>query len=247
MCRHLAYIGPPTTLQSLLIDPAHSLAQQSWAPRLQISGIMNVDGFGVGWYEHGSSGETPARYRRDRPIWTDSGFSDLARVTSSPAILAAVRSASPGLPFGEAACAPFVHERWLFSLNGSLEGYPDKAAPLLDHLDPTRLLGMEAATDSALLWLLVQTQLDRGAALGDALGSVAHVAAQHCDGRLNFLLTDGVEIAATAIGNSLFWRRTNDSIVVASEPHDDEEGWTRVPDQSLLTASLADGVTVMSL
>ncbi len=247
MCRHLAYIGTPITLQSLLIDPAHSLVEQSWAPRLQISGIMNVDGFGVGWYERESSGQTPVRYRRDRPIWTDAGFSDVARVASSPAILAAVRSASPGMPFGEAACAPLAHERWLFSLNGALEGYPDKAKPLLDHLDPTRLLDMEAATDSALLWLLVQARLDGDASLGDALASVARVTSQHCDGRFNFLLTDGVEIAATAIGNSLFWRGADDSIVVASEPHDDEEGWTRVPDQSLLTASLADGVMVMSL
>lgn len=247
MCRHLAYVGSPITLQSLLIDPVHSLVQQSWAPRFQISGIMNVDGFGVGWYQRDSSGQTPARYRRDRPIWTDAGFSDLARVTSSPAILAAVRSASPGLPFGEAACAPFAHERWLFSLNGSLEGYPDKAAPLLDHLDSARLLQMEAATDSALLWLLVRAQLDGGAALGDALGSVARLTTAHCDGRFNLLLTDGVEIAATVIGNSLFWRTTSDSIVVASEPHDDDEGWTRVPDQSLLTASLVDGVTVVSL
>ena len=35
MCRHLAYLGPPTTLAELLLHPPHSLLRQSWAPRRQ--------------------------------------------------------------------------------------------------------------------------------------------------------------------------------------------------------------------
>jgi len=30
MCRHLAYLGAPRSLQSLVIDPPHSLYEQSW-------------------------------------------------------------------------------------------------------------------------------------------------------------------------------------------------------------------------
>ena len=33
MCRHLAYLGPPATLRSVLIDPPHGLYRQAWAPR----------------------------------------------------------------------------------------------------------------------------------------------------------------------------------------------------------------------
>ena len=62
MCRHLAYLGPPATLRSLLCDPPHGLATQSWAPRRQQHGTVNVDGFGVGWYAPGDP--EPARYRR---------------------------------------------------------------------------------------------------------------------------------------------------------------------------------------
>ena len=29
MCRHLAYLGPPASLRSLLIDPPHSLYRQA--------------------------------------------------------------------------------------------------------------------------------------------------------------------------------------------------------------------------
>ena len=62
MCRHTAYLGPPATLASLLIDPPHSLYRQAWAPRRQRHGTVNADGFGVGWYADGDP--VPARYRR---------------------------------------------------------------------------------------------------------------------------------------------------------------------------------------
>ena len=47
MCRHLAYLGPPMTLQSLLLDPPHSLLRQSWAPRMQRHGTVNALGVNV--------------------------------------------------------------------------------------------------------------------------------------------------------------------------------------------------------
>ena len=63
MCRHLAYLGPPVTLASLLYDPPHSLLRQSWAPRMQRHGTVNADGYGVGWYQPDVRPE-PARVRR---------------------------------------------------------------------------------------------------------------------------------------------------------------------------------------
>ena len=89
MCRHLAYLGPAATLRSVIIDPPHGLYRQAWAPRLQRHGTVNADGFGVGWYAPGDP--DPARYRRAEPIWGDESFADVARVTRSSAVLAAVR------------------------------------------------------------------------------------------------------------------------------------------------------------
>ena len=80
MCRHLAYLGPPATLRSVLIDPPHGLYRQAWAPRRQRHGTVNADGFGVGWYA--PDDPDPARYRRAVPIWGDESFADVARVTS---------------------------------------------------------------------------------------------------------------------------------------------------------------------
>ena len=122
MCRHLAYLGPPATLRSVIIDPPHGLYRQAWAPRRQRHGTMNADGFGVGWYAPGDP--DPARYRRAGPIWADESFADVARVTRSGAMLAAVRCATPGTDLGAAAVAPFASGRWLFSHNGVVDGWP---------------------------------------------------------------------------------------------------------------------------
>jgi glutamine amidotransferase len=56
-------------------------------------------------------------------------------------------------------------------------------------------------------------------------------------GRFNFLLTDGRVITATAAGDTLCYRVADHAVVVASEPGDDEPGWTEVPDGSVVTAT----------
>jgi gamma-glutamyl hercynylcysteine S-oxide hydrolase len=239
MCRHLTYLGAPVTLRAVIVEPAHGLYTQAWAPRFQQHGTVNADGFGVGWYAAGDP--EPARYRRAGPIWADESFADLARVTRSGAIMAAVRDATPGSAAGAAAAAPFASGRWLFSHNGRVDGYPQSAAGLAGTLPAEALLGLEARVDSALLWALVLDRLRRGLAPGEALADTAGLLrAAGVTGRFNFLLTDGDMIAATAAGDTLFCRRTRDAVIVASEPGDEEPGWTEVPAGSLLTATAGD-------
>jgi gamma-glutamyl hercynylcysteine S-oxide hydrolase len=234
MCRHLAYLGPSATLRSVLIEPPHGLYRQAWAPRRQRHGTINADGFGIGWYAEGDP--VPARYRRGIPIWGDPSLPDLARVTRSAAVLAAVRDATPGTAVGEQAAAPFASDQWLFSHNGALEGWPDSAAA---HAPAARtLLSLEAMVDSAFLWALVLEWLQAGAAMDTALAAViTAVEAGGGAGRFNFLVTDGTAIAATAWGDTLWYRRSAESVVVASEPGDDQPGWTEVPDRHSLTAT----------
>jgi glutamine amidotransferase len=240
MCRHLAYLGPPASLRSLLIDPPHSLYRQAWAPRRQRHGTVNADGFGVGWYADGDP--VPARYRQSVPIWGDPSLPDITRVTRSVAVLAAVRSATAGTALGAAAAAPFGAGPWLFSHNGRLDGWPGSAMVIAS---PAALLALEAMVDSAFLWTLVLGRLRAGSALGAALAqATAAVEAAGGTGRFNFLLTDGHAIAATACGDTLWYRQAGTgpsaSATVASEPSDDEPGWAEVPDRHLLTATAGD-------
>ncbi|MFG3344117.1 ergothioneine biosynthesis protein EgtC [Streptomyces sp. NPDC048018] len=241
MCRHLAYLGEEVPLGELVLRPPHSLERQAWEPRTQSSGVVNADGFGVGWYAEGDP--VPARYRRAAPIWGDLSFADLARVVRTGALLAAVRGATlPGAD-GEAAAAPFAAGRWLFSHNGAVPGWPGSLVPLAAALPAAELLDLPARTDSALVWALALHRLRAGDAPERALADTVREVAEAAPGaRLNLLLTDGATITATAWGNSLWYLTGPGRTVVASEPYDDDPRWTEVPDRTVLTASGADVV-----
>jgi glutamine amidotransferase len=123
-----------------------------------------------------------------------------------------------------------------------LDGWPQAAAGLAATLPAGSLLGLEARVDSALLWALVRHRLELGLGACEALAdTVAVLRAAGLTGRFNFLLTDGRMIAATAAGDTLFYRQSPGSaaptVVVASEPGDDEPGWTEVPDGSVVSAT----------
>jgi glutamine amidotransferase len=235
MCRHLAYLGPPVPLSDLLFAPPHGLVEQSWAPRdMRGGGTVNADGFGVGWY----APDGPVRYRRPTPIWSDTTLPGLAAAIRSTAVLAAVRSATVGMPVTEAAAAPFGEGRRLFSHNGVVTGWPGSVAKLASGLPTTDLLTFDAPTDAALLWALVRDRLRAGADLAESLGGVVTEVDRAAPGsRLNLLLTDGVTIAATAAGHALSVRRRAADVVVASEPFDDDPGWQPIPDRTLLVAT----------
>ncbi|MFI8423940.1 ergothioneine biosynthesis protein EgtC [Streptomyces sp. NPDC085479] len=241
MCRHIAYLGDPVALGELLVRPPYALLRQAWAPRTQSSGVVNADGFGVGWYA--DRDPVPARYRKTGPIWGDLSFADLARVVRSGALLGAVRGATlPGAD-GEAAAAPFGSGPWLFSHNGAVPGWPGSLTPLAAALPAAELLDLEARTDSALLWALVLHRLRSGQGPGDALAGTVMAAAEAApEARLNLLLTDGDQIAATVWGNSLWCLSGPGRVAVASEPYDDDPRWREVPERTLVTATRAEVV-----
>lgn len=236
MCRHLAYLGPPVTLASLLFAPPHSLLRQSFAPLdMRGGGTVNVDGFGAGWY---AGSVVPIRYRRALPMWTDTAFVELAPTVRSSAVLAAVRSATPGMPVVETASAPFTSDRWLFSLNGRIAGWPGSIAELAAALPVTDLLTLDAPTDAALLWALVRHRLRAGEPAAAVVAAVTEQVLHAAPGsRLNLLLTDGEQIVGTAVYHALWVRPDAVSVLVASERTDPGPGWVPVPEGHLLTAS----------
>ncbi|MGZ5393278.1 MAG: ergothioneine biosynthesis protein EgtC, partial [Mycobacterium sp.] len=104
MCRHIGWLGEPVSLASLVIEPANSLMVQSYSPRRQKHGLMNADGWGVGFFD----GDTPRRWRSAAPLWGDASFASVAPALRSGCIVAAVRSASVGMPIEPSASAPFT-------------------------------------------------------------------------------------------------------------------------------------------
>ncbi|WP_241996280.1 hypothetical protein [Kribbella antiqua] len=179
----------------------------------------------------------PVRYRRSVPIWADENLPALVGSISSGAVIAAVRNGTVGMPLGESAVAPFQRDRWFFSHNGVVRGWPSSVAKLAERLPAASLLTLDASLDSALLWALIADRLYDGSTPADAVASVIQeVEAAAPGSRLNVLLTDGEQLVATTWTHSLWFRQTADSITVSSEPFS-ADGWTEVPDYSLLVAT----------
>ena len=224
MCRHLAWLGGPRSLHELVLAPAHGLLVQSYAPRRQQHGTMNADGWGVGFFV--ARRPEPARWRSNRPLWADQSFGSVAPVISSPCVLAAVRSASAGMPLDETAVAPFQLGRWLLSHNGVVD---------------RTLLGPHPAAESMCDSAQLAAHLfDFGP---ERVGEfVADVGKRDPAARLNLLLTDGDRILATRWNNTLSVLRADDGVAVASEPYDDDPRWVDVPDHHLVEVR-GDGVS----
>jgi gamma-glutamyl hercynylcysteine S-oxide hydrolase len=215
VCRHLAWLGAPRSLGDLLLEPEHGLLVQSYAPRRQCHGRMNADGWGVGFFTDART--EPARWRSSRPLWGDASFASVAPVISSTCVLAAVRSATEGMPADETAAAPFQSGRWLLSHNGVV----DRAV-----LGPHP--AAESVCDSAQLAAhLFEFGPERTGEF------VAELGKRDPGARLNLLLTDGGRILATRWNDTLSVLRADDGVVVASEPYDDDPRWANVPDHHL--------------
>ncbi|WP_019436030.1 ergothioneine biosynthesis protein EgtC [Streptomyces sp. AA0539] len=248
MCRHLAYLGiAPISLAELLTAPPGSLYEQSWAPRKQQHGTVNADGFGIGWYPGDPyEGAEPARYRRALPIWNDRNLPELTAAIASTAVLAAVRSATPGTSPDEAVTAPYRSGRWLFSHNGAIDAWerlPDDLGPAAGPLRTADLLAGAGRCDSALLWTLLERRLAAGRPPVDAVAALVRaVAAVRPAARLNLLLTDGDTVIATRHGDSLWYAQTPGRVLVASEPtpgltSGGAADWREIPEGSLVLAT----------
>ena len=214
MCRHLGWLGNPVSLSALMLEPPHALVVQSYAPRRQKHGLVNADGWGAGFFD----GATPRRWRSAAPLWGDASFASVAPAIRSTCVVAAVRSASVGMPVEPSASAPFTDGRWLLSHNG-----------LVDRSVLPASSTAESVVDSAVLAALI---FERGL---DALGdTIAEVGAADSGARLNIMAANGSRLLATTWGDTLSVLRTDDGIVVASEPYDDDPRWEDVPDRHLV-------------
>jgi glutamine amidotransferase len=251
MCRLLAYLGPEVSLEELLLTPPYSLLRQTYEPRFQQRGRMNADGFGAGWYHHPHRPE-PALYRRAVPMWGDASFASMAGLIRSTAVLASVRNATVPSLIEESSTAPFSAGPWLFAHNGEVAGFTTGGrGTLLGGLSAHRAAGVRGTADSEVLFALVLDRLDAGVDPAGALCAVVDTVLSGTGGRLNMVLTDGFSIAATACGDSLYVleRRLGDegavpSVVVASEPFDDDPAWREVADGSVVTADPSRGVSI---
>ena len=273
MCRHLGYVGPPVGVGELVMRGPHSLFAQSWAPAdMRAGGTINADGFGVAWWRRADIGVEAARdavtrYRNQAPIWTDPAVAEVLGHLESRSVIAAVRSATVGMPVERSACAPFTDEHWAFSHNGVIPDWRTTLVAVLADIDevfatatpavvarpaspatpfgsPAVLLQAEAFTDSAALWVLLRGLLRAIAPEGPITSPaeavqllVALILRHQPTARLNLLLGNGAALWATTCWHSLSVLVADDHTVVSSEPYDADPRWQSVTDRQLVVAT----------
>lgn len=273
MCRLLGYLGQPIALDRLLYKPDHSLIVQSYAPKEMTAGLMNADGFGLGWY-HPARDDAAYAYRNVLPIWNDTNLPSLSRYIESGCVVASVRSATPGLAVNLSNCPPFQRDRLLMVHNGFIEQFHKTLyRPLRDRLATDFYQTIQGSTDSEHLFALIiqtwqqQPQMGLEGAIAQVVQHVFELATRFVaeSGEVmpndsltvgaNLIISDGDRLIACRASNqvpvpSLYWLRDDvffpKAVVVASEPLFDGK-WHSLPEQSVITVEPDLNVNIQPL
>lgn len=244
MCRWIAYRGATIALEHYVTEPAHSLISQS-IHALESTASTNGDGFGMGWY--GEHHPEPGLYREVRPAWSDENLRYLCRHIRSHLFFAHVRAAT-GTPITRQNCHPFASAGWMFMHNGFIGNW-NRLRRRVEALIPDELYPSRAGTtDSEALFLAI---VGAGAKQDPVMATsriLAEVSRLLSDGgyedklRVTAALANGKDLyafryAVNDKANTLYYRESNDGIVIVSEPLDrDYEKWTAVPENSAVLA-----------
>lgn len=250
MCRLAAYLGPAIPIANVVVDPSHSLLEQSQQAnetKLAVQG----DGFGFAWY-NGDQG--PGLYRDVLPAWSDGNLLSLCQMIQSPLFLAHVRASTTG-ETTRVNCHPFTHGKWSFMHNGQVPDITAIRRPLEALLPDELYLARRGTTDSELIFLLMLAhglRQDPKAAAETVIGIIAHHSAYGADFdtavRMTCVMSDGTSIhafrhASDARAPTLYQKQNDKGgCVLASEPLDGEPGgWSLVDPDTFITLS-ADGI-----
>ena len=234
---------------------------QSYAPREMMSGVVNADGFGVGWYV--PDDDEPAVYRSNGSLWSDRSFAGIAPRIRARAIFAAVRSATPGLPVEESGVPPFSSGPYMFMHNGAIPDFRQTAMrPLRERLSDEAYSNLLGVSDSETIFAgLLDLLGDDPSDLADAVRETTRQVTEVCNGlgieaTLNLAVTDGAAMVFTRYstdgpGASLYVLEESErfpgAVVVASERLDRDPAWRKVPDRHLLSVRRESGATLSTL
>ncbi|MGB7085030.1 MAG: ergothioneine biosynthesis protein EgtC [Phormidesmis sp.] len=251
MCRLLGYLGPPVSLDQLLLKPAHSILAQSYQPHEMKSAILNADGFGIGWYGDRPREMPPFIYRNPLPMWNDQNLADLCRYVRTPSLLTNVRSATDKMPIEMSNCQPFARQQMLFVHNGLIENfYQSLYRPIREQLCDVAYRSIKGQTDSEHIFALLvhhlemQPDMDLADALQRTVEQLAQMAKKadvHIS--VNILLSTGDRLIALRFDNqqqapSLYLlkhsQRFPSSVILASEPLF-EDDWQPYPQSNLIS------------
>lgn len=249
MCRLLGYLGKSIPLEQLLYKPEHSLIVQSYQPQEMTAGILNADGFGLGWFD-AKKEANPYLYKNILPIWNDINLPHLSRCVESNCVLSYIRSATPPLAVDLSNCQPFTKEKLLFIHNGFINHFRKTLyRPIRNLLSDESYQFIHGTTDSEHIFALminelqINPEIDLKTALKNTLIKLSQLAkSKHTYFSANIIVSDGKQLIAARYANrkpvpSLYWlendSRYSDSVIVASEPLFQGD-WKAFPENSII-------------
>src|SRR5438132_1947901 len=186
MCRMAGYVGQALRVGEIVSAPPHSLLVQSYKPREMQSGTVNADGYGAAlWLDDDVA--APALYRTAAPIWADPNQQWMNQRLRVRSLIAAVRSATPGIGFELANVQPFAHGNIAFAHNGFISDFrrgPQRA--LREKLGREAYEAIEGSSDSEHIFALV---VDAPGALPDKVrGALSRLEELKCTAVATLLL-----------------------------------------------------------
>lgn len=163
MCRVLAFIGPETPLENLLLNPSNSLVNQALDPErhpeLQLAGW----GFSA-WSEHLRNPEHPFIYRRPVAAFYDDNLERIVPSLRANTMLAHVRAGAydSQVVLADENCHPFsfTGTPWTVAQNGYLPNWQLLQRALLEHCKDSYLEQMRGTTDTEFLSVLLLSLLE---------------------------------------------------------------------------------------
>jgi len=250
MCRLLGYLGKPLQLDKILYKPEHSLIVQSYQPKEMTAGLLNADGFGIGWY-HPQQETNPYIYKNILPIWSDINLPQVSRYVESGCMLAYVRSATPPLAVDLSNCQPFTNNKLLFIHNGYINNFRQTLYRSVRYgLDDYTYNLIQGTTDSEHIFALIVNELRKISnvhlelALENTLKKLTQLAkTEQVYFSANIIVSDGKKLVASRYANrtpipTLYWLRDDplfpDAVILASEPLF-KGNWRSCPENSIIS------------
>jgi glutamine amidotransferase len=234
MCRVLAYLGRPLSLEDVLYETDSSLVRQAHSPRM--IALLNLAGFGLAaWEPRSANPADPFLYRSTTLPVYDRNLRSLARKLEPTCVLAHVRGVllTDAEAVSEVNLHPFRQPQAgvVFAHNGHLREFERMRFDLVPHVRADVRERIEGLSDSAWLYALVLSQLEDpygdpgadelAAATVRTLQIVRDVRVRHSiatSSPTNLFVTTGRSLVATRFSYDYGWYPEADSMLEIDLP-----------------------------
>jgi glutamine amidotransferase len=236
MCRVLAYLGEPISLEHVLFETDSSLVRQSYSPRMMKT-FLNLAGFGMAaWDPRSARADDPFTYRVTTLPGFDRNLRSLAGKLAPTCLVAHVRGVADAQydTVAEANLHPFHFRgtRVALAHNGHLREFGRMRYDLVDHVRPDLAQSISGRTDSEWVYALVLSQLDDpygepetrelANAVASALRLLREIRARHgidTSSPVNLFLATGKSLVATRFSFDYGWYPDQDALLETDLPY----------------------------